>query len=52
MQPVIDRFSDPLDDSTKFSHVKLVVRVGVEAFIDILYLRTAFRLNIFDREVI
>ena len=51
MQPVIDRFSDP-NDSTKFSHVKLVVRVGIEAFIDILCLRTAFRLNIFDREVI
>ena len=52
MQSVIDKFSDPLDGSTKYSHVKLVDRVDIEAFIDILYLRAAFRLNILDREVI
>ena len=52
MQPVIDKFSDPLDGYTKYSHVKLADRVDVEAFIGILYLRAAFRLNILDREVI
>ena len=52
--PVMDKFSDPLDDSTEYSHVKLVDRVDIEAFIGILYLRVAryFRLNILDREVI
>ena len=52
MQPVIDKFLDPLDDSTKYSHVKLVDRVEIEAFIGILYLRAAFRLNILGRKVI
>ena len=52
MQPVIDKFSCPLDDSTKYSHVKLVDRVDIEASIGILYLRAAFRLNILYREVI
>ena len=52
MQPVIDKFSDPLDGSTKYSHVKLVERIDIEAFVGILYLRAAFRLNILDREVI
>ena len=52
MQPVIDKFSDPLDDSTKYSHVKLVDRVDTEAFTGILYQRVAFTLNILDREVI
>ena len=46
MQPVIDKFSDPLDGSTKYSHVKLGDRVETEAFIGILYLRAFFRLNI------
>ena len=49
MQPVIDKFSDPPDGSTKYSHVKLVDRVNIEAFIGIFYLRAAFRLNILDR---
>ena len=52
MQPVIVKFSDPLDGYTKYSHVKLAGRVDAEAFIGILYLRAAFRLNILDREVI
>ena len=52
MQPVIDKFSDPLADSRKYSLVRLVDRVDNEAFISILYLRAAFRLNILDREVI
>ena len=42
MQPVINKFSDPFDGSTKYSLVKLFDRVDIEAFIGILYLRTAF----------
>ena len=52
MQPVIDNVSDPLDGSTKYSHVRPVDRVDIEAFIGLLYLRAAFRLIILDREVI
>ena len=42
MRPVIDKFSAPLDGSTKYSHVKFVDKVDIEAFIDILYLVEAF----------
>ena len=42
MRPVIDKFSAPLDGSTKYSHVKFVDKVDIEAFIDILYLVAAF----------
>ena len=52
IQPVTDKFSDPLDDSTKYSHFKLVDKVHIEVFIGILYLRAVFRLNILDRELI
>ena len=54
MQPVIVKFSDLLDGSTKcsHSHVKLVDRADIEAFICILYLRAVFWLNILDREII
>ena len=54
MQPVIDKFSNLLDSSTKNSHVKLVDRADIEAFIGFLfmYLRAAFRLNNLDREVV
>ena len=52
MQSVIDKFSDLLDGPTKYSNVRLADRVGIEAFIGILYLRAALRLNILDREVI
>ena len=52
MQPVVDKFSDPVEGSAKYSHVKLADRVHIEAFIGILYLRAAFRWNILDREII
>ena len=52
MKPLIGNFSELLDDSTKYSHVKLVDRVDTEAFIAISYLRAASRLNILDRKVI
>ena len=51
MQPVIDKFSDPLDGSTKYSRVKLIDRVDIEAATGILYLGPAFKLNILDSEV-
>ena len=35
MQPVIDKFSDPRNGSTKHSHAKLVDRVDIQAFIGI-----------------
>ena len=43
IQPVIDKLLDPLDSSTKYSHVKLVDSVDSETFIGILYLKAAFR---------
>ena len=54
MQPVINKFSDSFDGSTKYSHVnvKPVDRIEIESFLGVLYLRAAFRLNILDREVI
>ena len=51
IQPVINKCSDLLDASTQYSYFKLVDRVDIEAFISILYLRTDFRLNILDREI-
>ena len=51
MHPVIDKFSGPIDGSPKYSHVKLVGKVDIHAFIGILYLRAAFRFNILDTEV-
>ena len=51
MHPVTDKFSNPIDGSTKYSDVKLVDRVDIDAFIGISYLRAAFRLNIQDTEV-
>ena len=52
MQLIINIFSDPLADLTKYSHVKLVDRVDIKDFIDIFWLKAAFRLNNPDREVI
>ena len=49
MDPLRDRFLDLLDGSAKYSYLKLVDRVDIEAFIGLL--RAAFRLNILDREV-
>ena len=44
MDPLRDRFLDLLDGSAKYSYLKLVDRVDIEAFTGIL--RAAFRLNI------
>ena len=43
MQLVVDKFPDPLDSSRKYSRVKLIDRVDIEASIDILCLIAAFR---------
>ena len=51
MHAVIDKFSNPIDGSTKYIDVKLVHRVDIDAFIGILYLRAAPRLSIQDTEV-
>ena len=51
MHSVIDKFSNPIEGSTKYSDVKLVDRVDIDTFIGISYLRAAFRLNIQDAEV-
>ena len=52
MQPLPEKFEDLLEDSNKYRHFKLVDRINMKAFIGILYLRAAFRLNLLDREFI
>ena len=47
MQPVIEKFPDPLDGSTKYSQVKLVDRIDIETFIGILYLRAVVTITFF-----
>ena len=42
MHPVIDKFSDPIDGSTKYSHVKVVDRVDIDAFIGIFVSNVSF----------
>ena len=42
IQPVLERFSDLLKRSDTYPHVKLVDQIDIEAFIDILYLRSAY----------
>ena len=45
-------FEDLLEDSNKYPHFKLVDWIDMKAFIGILYLRAAFRLNLLDRDII
>ena len=52
IQPLLEKFEDLLEDSDKYRHFKLVDRIDMKAFIGILYLRAAFRLNLLDREMI
>ena len=47
MQPVIEKFPDPLDGPAKYSQVKLVDRIDIEAFIGILYLRAVVAITFF-----
>ena len=43
MQLVVDKFPEPLDSSRKYSRVKLIDRVDIEASIGIFCLIAAFR---------
>ena len=52
IQPLLEKFEDLLEDSDKYPHFKLVDWINMKAFIGILYLRAAFRLNLLDREII
>ena len=52
IQPLLEKFEDLLEDSDKYPHFKLVDQIDMKAFIGILYLRAAFRLNLLDREII
>ena len=52
IQPAIERFSDLFEQSDKYPHSRLVDQLDVEAFIGILYLRAAFRVNLLNREFI
>ena len=52
IQPLLEKFEDVLDDSDKYPHFKLVDQIDMKAFIGILYLRAAFRLNLLEREII
>ena len=45
-------FGPPLKMSDKYPHFKLVDLIYIEAFTDILYLRSTFRLNLQSRETI
>ena len=52
IQGFLDRFAGVLEGSNKYPHVKLVDEVDIEAFIGIMYLRSAFGLNLFEKIVI
>ena len=52
IQPLLEKSEDLLEDSEKYRHFKLVDRIDMKAFLGILYLRAAFRLNLLDREII
>lgn len=52
IQPVLERFADLLENSNKYPHFKLVDRIDIEAFIGILYLRAAFRVNLLSKDYI
>ena len=52
IQPLLEKFEDLLQDSHKYLHFKLVDWINMKAFIEILYLRAAFRLNLLDQEII
>ena len=52
IQPLLEKSEDLLEDSDKYRHFKLVDRIDMKAFLGILYLRAAFRLNLLDREII
>ena len=52
IQPLLEKFEDLLEDSNKYPHFKLVDWIDMKAFIRILSLRAAFRLNLLEQEII
>ena len=46
IRPVLEKFSDVLDASTKYTHFRLVYHMDIQAFLCILYLRAALRVNL------
>ena len=52
IQPLLEKFEDLFEDSDKYPHFKLVDRIDMKTFIEILYLRAAFQLNLLNREII
>ena len=52
IQPATERSSDLFEQSDKNPHFRLVDQLDVEAFIGVLYLRAAFRVNLLNREFI
>ena len=45
IQPVLGKLSDVLDTSSKYTHFALVDYIDIRAYLGILYLRAAFRVN-------
>ena len=52
IRPVLERFSDVLEASTKYTHFCLVDHVDMRAFLSILYLRAALRVNLMSTSTI
>ena len=52
IRPVLEKFSDVLDASTKYTHFRLVYHMDIQAFLCILYLRAALRVNLMSTSTI
>ena len=46
IETAMERFTDLLEESDKYPHFRKVDKMDISAFIGLLYLRTAFRLNL------
>ena len=52
IRPVLERFSDVLEASSKYTHFCLVNHMFIRAFLGILCLRTALRVNLMSTSAI
>ena len=52
LQPVIESFSDVLQNSAKYLHFRLVDYIDIRAYLGILYLRAASRVNLLSADAI
>ena len=52
IRPVLERFSDVLEASSKYTHFLLVNHMFIRAFLGILCLRTALRVNLISTSAI